>query len=588
MSPITKNLFSLIWYFVRPYRWRFFAMAFFRISSVVLESVVVNYTIRSLLEQLGKWSDDRTNIVLSVKWHLLAFFMVLVAIELLFRLYDYMHVKILPPFQANLRMWVVRYLQDHSYQFFTQHFSGDLVKRVDDLTYGVAEIVIMAVGSFCPTFCAIFAGVLCFFYIQPVFGSILMAWLTLHIIAYFVYVKRFNHPMMVHAEKIARLCGSMGDGFSNILSIKLFARNSHAIAHLSVPQEAEKEAHQKALSTIAYFHCVVSGLFMLCIGIGLTLSVVYYWKLNKITISDATYVFFTAISLCNAVWETVALFPDFFEEIGDCQQVLKLLQQKYTVVDKPMASLLQCQSATIEFKNVSFSYGNPYNFIDNQSIKINSGEKVGLVGLSGSGKTTFVHLLLRFFDPQSGSIAINGQDIATVTQESLRAAIAFISQDPMLFHATILENIRYGFMEATDHQVMVAAQAAKCHNFIIHLPKGYQTVVGERGAQLSGGQRQRIAIARAILKNAPILILDEATAALDTITEMEIQESLGAVMAGKTVIVIAHRLSVLRTMDRILLLDQGKIVADGPHALLIKTSALYATMYRLYTQTSHE
>ncbi len=234
----------------------------------------------------------------------------------------------------------------------------------------------------------------------------------------------------------------------------------------------------------------------------------------------------------------------------------------------------------IQFQKVHFQYENAARLFSDKSVTIQPGQKVGLVGYSGSGKTTFVNLILRLYDIQSGHILIDGQNIATVTQESLRKEIALIPQDPTLFHRSLMENIRYGQPEATDEDVMVAAQKAHAHEFIMNLPDGYHTLVGERGIRLSGGQRQRVAIARAILKNAPILILDEATSALDSITEAQIQESLAILMGGRTTLVIAHRLSTLLNMDRLLIFDQGKVIEDGTHKSLIEKKGLYQSLWK--------
>lgn len=580
MQSITKNLKTFIWYFASQYKWRFIAMACLRMC-FVLDNLVVPYAFKVLVTRLTELADHRTGAWIKLGCPLIALLGIIVLIEVLFRLFDYMKIRTIPDFESKIRIWIVRYLQGHSYQFFTDHFSGDLVKRVNDLTDGISQIMMIIIASFLPAFCTILAGVFSFAYIQPTFGAVLMAWLILHTTTYLVYSKKCRRSVALHAEKGSRLSGSIVDGFINILNIKLFTRKNQETTHLLVPQATEKRAHEEALKLIMHLHFIISGLSIGFMGIGMLSYMIYYWQLGKLSISEVTYIFYAGNNICNLVWVSVAEFPDFFEEIGYCQQALKLLQKKHAVLDAPAASVLTCQSAAIAFKDVSFAYvpGNP--IFENQSIDIAPGEKVGLVGLSGSGKTTFINLLLRFFDLNKGVITIDGQDISTVTQESLRAAISLIPQDTTLFHDSILENIRYGRKEATDDEVIASAKKAKCHNFIMGLSQGYNTLVGERGSKLSGGQRQRIAIARAILKDAPILILDEATAALDAVTETEIQESLSMIMADKTTIVIAHRLTVLAAIDRVLVFNSGKIIANGSHETLLKISPLYANMCRL-------
>ncbi|MBX9620427.1 MAG: ATP-binding cassette domain-containing protein [Alphaproteobacteria bacterium] len=316
-------------------------------------------------------------------------------------------------------------------------------------------------------------------------------------------------------------------------------------------------------------------------GPGLALNGYAYWcwSHHLITVGDIVVIFNTSWNIIISLWWASIELPNAFKEIGICRQALTLLQVPVSLVDAPGAKDIAVKEGKIQFQKVHFQYGKSTALFTNKSVLIQPGQKIGLVGFSGSGKSTFVNLILRLFDISSGQILIDGQDIAKVTQDSLRKSIALIPQDPTLFHRTIIENIRYGRPEASDEEVIVAAQRAHAHEFIMTLSEGYHTLVGERGVKLSGGQRQRIAIARAILKDAPILILDEATSALDSVTEALIQESLSHLMEGRTTIVVAHRLSTLLDMDRLLVFDQGKIVEDGSHAALVKKEGLYKTLW---------
>jgi ATP-binding cassette subfamily B protein len=274
-------------------------------------------------------------------------------------------------------------------------------------------------------------------------------------------------------------------------------------------------------------------------------------------------------------------FLDFFEYVGNISDGVSIIVRPHEVIDHRNARQLDVHSGKIEFRHVDFSYTGGKPVFKDLCVSINPGEKIGLVGFSGSGKSTLVNLALRLFEPQSGSILIDGQDIQTVSQDSLRASIAMIPQDPMLFHRTLMENIRYGRLDASDDEVIEAAQKAHAHEFIMDTEDGYESLVGERGVKLSGGQRQRIALARAILKHASILLLDEATSALDSITERYIQESLAYLMADKTVIVIAHRLSTLSHLDRILVFHEGLIVEDATHEELLASGGHYAKLWSM-------
>jgi ATP-binding cassette subfamily B protein len=269
----------------------------------------------------------------------------------------------------------------------------------------------------------------------------------------------------------------------------------------------------------------------------------------------------------------------FSKEVGNCRQALNIIVEPHEIQDHPNASDLLVTQGQIVFDKVQFQYQNTEPLFENKTVTILPGQKVGLVGHSGSGKTTFVNLILRLFDVSQGTILIDGQDIKKVTQQSLRKNIGMIPQDPSLFHRTLFENIQYGRFEATSDEVITAAKQANAHEFIMHLPKGYESLVGERGVKLSGGQRQRIAIARAFLKNAPILILDEATSQLDSVTEQNIQESLWQLMQNKTTIVIAHRLSTLLHMDRILVFEKGRIIEDGTHQALLAQAGRYSSLW---------
>jgi len=285
------------------------------------------------------------------------------------------------------------------------------------------------------------------------------------------------------------------------------------------------------------------------------------------------------MELGHMMWYTMYQVDQFNQALGKAKQSLNALLIPHDIKDETNATQLLVTQGRIEFSRVKFNYLGGYSLFQNKSVIIDAGQKVGLVGYSGGGKSTFVNLILRLYDVVDGQILIDGQNISDVNQESLRQAVAMIPQDPTLFHRSLKDNIRYGKTNASDDEVILASQKAHAHEFISLLPEGYEALVGERGVKLSGGQRQRIAIARAILKNAPILVLDEATSQLDSITESDIQESLWELMQGKTTLVIAHRLSTLLHMDRILVFDKGHIVEDGTHAELLNRDGLYKSLW---------
>jgi ATP-binding cassette subfamily B protein len=303
------------------------------------------------------------------------------------------------------------------------------------------------------------------------------------------------------------------------------------------------------------------------------------FKQGSVTPGDFVLLTTINIAIIGDLWQLSRNIIKFSEYSGNIKQGLSVVLAPHDIQDKTDATVLSLTKGQITFDDVTFHYKHTNPLFKNLSLTIEPGQKVGLVGYSGGGKTTFANLVLRLYEVTDGCIRIDGQAIQNVTQDSLHAHIGMIPQDPSLFHRTLMENIRYGNMEATDADVREAAKRAHAHDFIVNLPDGYASLVGERGVKLSGGQRQRIAIARAILKNAPILFLDEATSQLDSMTERDIQDSLWTLMQDKTTIVIAHRLSTLLHMDRILVFDRGKIVEDGTHEQLLNNTGLYKTLW---------
>jgi ABC-type multidrug transport system fused ATPase/permease subunit len=282
------------------------------------------------------------------------------------------------------------------------------------------------------------------------------------------------------------------------------------------------------------------------------------------------------------MWDFSRIVRDFYEGFADAKEMIDIMLLPHEIKDIPNASALKITAGEIEFRDVTFNFNETREVLSKISVKIKGGQKVALIGPSGAGKSTFIRLILRLYDLAGGEILIDGTDIHTVTQESLRQNISLVPQDPVLFHRSLLENIRYGRKDATDSEVIEAARLAHCDEFVQNLPLKYETYVGERGIKLSGGERQRVAIARAILKNAPILVLDEATSSLDSASESLIQDALDVLMKGKTTIVIAHRLSTIRKMDRIIVMEGGSIIEDDTHEELLKNeNGLYGRLWKL-------
>jgi ATP-binding cassette subfamily B protein len=346
------------------------------------------------------------------------------------------------------------------------------------------------------------------------------------------------------------------------MNTKLFANTQHEIENLTddvmqlVNNDRKLLWYNLKMSALQGAALIILTIVMLC---GLIYGRMHGW----VSVGDFALVITLTLYFVNSVFDMGSQMQDFFRIVGTCNQALSIIRLSHDIVNVPEAKPLKVTHGDIEFERIYFDYDKQESLFENFNLTIHSGEKVGLVGASGGGKSTFIKLMLRLMDIKSGRILIDDQDIKMVTKQSLRQQIGTIPQEPNLFHRTIMDNIRFARPDAKEHEVIQAAKKARCHDFIMELPDQYHALVGERGVKLSGGERQRIAIARAFLKNAPILLLDEATSSLDSLTEQKIHESLHEVMAHKTTIVIAHRLSTLKDMDRILVFSHGKIIEDG-------------------------
>lgn len=502
-----------------------------------------------------------------------------VGIEISFRLGGILMANVFPKLEKQIRMYMFSHMQDQSQAYFSTHFAGNISTKISDMVDNMNHVLNLIITLFLPMFLAVIISTVIFYQLSPFFAMVLIGWALIHMGIGIMYASRCTYYSTIHSETRSQLNGRIVDSLTNYFAVKIFSNKKYELNFVGELQKQEQKQNKQQLVYIEKVRVVLGILSFLGPGLGLNGYAYWCWTHHLVTVGDIVLVFNTSWNIIMMLWWASIELPNFFKGIGVCQQALSLLQAPITLVDAPQAKELSIRQGKIQFQKVHFQYPNMSPLFSNKSILIKPGQKVGLVGYSGSGKTTFVNLILRLFDIQSGQILIDDQDIAGVTQDSLRKAISFIPQDPTLFHRTLLDNIRYGMPDAFEEDVIVAAQKAHAHEFIMTLPQEYHTPVGERGMKLSGGQRQRISIARAILKNAPILILDEATSALDSFTEANIQESLSTLMTGKTTMVIAHRLSTLLNMDRILVFDRGKIVEDGTHEALLAKQGLYHSLW---------
>jgi ATP-binding cassette subfamily B protein len=544
-----------------------------------LDATVLPYLLRLIVDTLTQYDADRTAAWPALKMVLLYVVVVWILVEVGFRTRGFLQARFYPKLEADIRMAMFDHIQRHSPKYFNEHFAGSLANKISDMTTQVTSILQNLVQLFLPTAFTCILTVVLFSKVNPLFAKILGAWVVIHFATVFAFTPKCAKYSNIHGEVRSTLVGKIVDSLTNNFAVNLFTRFRFERSYVGIYQKEEQEKNRQSQIYIQWMFASLSVIYLLGI-VGLNGFLIIYWMQGKITTGEIIQVFNTTWNLIFMLWFSGEAIPQFFQSVGIAKQALSVMNDPQDILDPPQAAPLAIKQGEIIFENVSFQYGEKKLF-HNKNIHIKGGEKVGLVGYSGAGKSTFVNLILRFYPVEKGRILIDGQDITQITLESLRSQVALIPQDPLLFHRTLEDNIRYGRIDASKEEVIQAAQLAHCDGFIRKTPDGYNSLVGERGTKLSGGERQRIAIARAMLAKSPILLLDEATSALDSITERYIQDSLEKLMENRTTIVIAHRLSTLAKMDRILVFDQGRVVEEGSHEKLLAKDGHYARMWRM-------
>jgi ATP-binding cassette subfamily B protein len=573
MNTLPKSLPKFIWHFLRPVKKYFIyllVLITFASSMVAVDGYISKYFIDTIVS--GKLIKDNTIYLI------LAFIVWWELLNIIWRLIEYCEMKTHPQFRVSIVSSMTDYIINHSHSFFQENFAGSISNKVSEMSRAASTIIELGVYRIFYKLMMILFSTIVLWSANSLFAIIFISWCIAFILINMYFMKYLEHYSNLYSESSSSAFGKLVDIVNNIGNVKIFARRSSEIKLLQQSLEQTKQCDINIYKFEIKTNYVKGLMNTILIGT-MTYLLCKLFAEHKITVGDFSLVLLICCAISNETWDLIKEIGKATEEVGICNNSLKLIQTSFDVVDSPNAKKLVVNKGDIEFSHVNFKYHKGEKLFEDLSIKIKHGAKVGLVGYSGSGKTTFASLIIRLFDLDSGCIKIDGHDISKVTQDSLRENITFIPQDPTLFHRSLIENIRYGKVEATDEEVYNAAKLAHAHDFILKTSEKYNSLVGERGLKLSGGQRQRIAIARAILKNAPILILDEATSALDSHTEECIQDSLRELMAGKTTLVIAHRLSTLLSMDRILVFDKGKIVEDGSHQKLLGLKGLYTKLW---------
>jgi ATP-binding cassette subfamily B protein len=474
-----------------------------------------------------------------------------------------------------------KYLHGHSYDYFNNNFSGSLVRKVNRYSRAFEDITDQIIWNIAPTVISIIFILVVLFLRSPILAWIILIWTLIYIIFNYLFIRYKMKFDLERATIDSETTGYLADTVSNHLNIRSFSSFNSEFSGFKRITSRLCNIRIKAWSLDNYAEGV-QGLLMLLLEFIIMFFAILGWKNGLLTIGDFALIQAYLIKIFDNIWGVGRFMRKIYSSLADAQEMTEVLLTKHEIIDAEDAKPLNSKVADIIFHNVSFSYQKQSNIIDSLNLSIKNGEKLALIGPSGGGKSTIAKLLMRLYDIDSGEITINQQNIKDVTQNSLRDAIAFVPQDPVLFHRSLMENIKYSKPGATEKEVIAASKLAHCHEFISKLPLKYETFVGERGVKLSGGERQRVAIARAILKNAPILLLDEATSSLDSKSEKYIQAALGELMKDRTTIVIAHRLSTIMQMDRILVIDKGKVTEEGSHKELLKAkSGTYQKLWQI-------
>ncbi len=490
---------------------------------------------------------------------------------------------ILPNFGTLIRWRAHKHVLRQSVGWFENDFAGRIANRIMQTPPAAGEAVFQVFDAITFSLAYVIGSAILLANADPRLALPLVIWLGLYAMLVVWTVKRVGPASQASSDARSTVTGRVVDAYTNIHSVKMF---SHGPQEMDYAKDAIENARTTFQTEMRIFTIMDVTLVMLngLLIIGVVGGAIWLWSVGEASVGivAATTALVLRLNAMTA-WIMWAL-TSFFRQLGVVKEGMETIAQPITLVDQVDAQPLKFDEGRIEIDQLTHHYGRQTGGLDTVSLQIEPGQKIGLIGRSGAGKSTLVKLLLRFYDADSGRILIDDQDIAKVTQDSLRARIGMVQQDSSLLHRSVRDNIRYGRPDATEEEVIAAAKQAEAHEFILDLAdaegrEGYDAQVGERGVKLSGGQRQRITLARVMLKDAPILLLDEATSALDSEVEAAIQETLYGMMAGKTVIAIAHRLSTIAQMDRILVLDQGRIVEDGTHDALLSKGGLYADFW---------
>lgn len=579
MKENTKTTLLIYWQHVCRY-WPAFLVIVLGTAIASSTDIVVSHYFKQFFDVLdGSPSGDTIRheliraLLLISCWQLVGW--------LLWRTAGFTYTNYLPRVMEDLSNTAFKYLHGHSFAFFSNNFVGSLVKKLNRFVWSFDGLFEQVVWTLLPMSVTTILTFIILGLKNKWLGLGLILWTIVFLTITIAFTKFKLRYDIKRNEAETITSGFLADTVSNQASVKLFGGFRRETEKYAETNREVRRLSVWSWSMDSLFDAIQS-LMMIALEFAIFFSAIGLWQKGVITLGDFALIQILITSVIFRIWDLGRSIRHIYQELANAEEMTVIFKTHHEIKDAAGAKKLSVTNGKIEFQKIDFTYPNNKTILTDFNLTIQPHERLALVGRSGAGKSTIMHLLLRLYGVKKGQIMIDGQDISQVTLESLWQNLSLVPQDTMLFHRTIMENIRYGLPQATDAEARLAATAAHCDEFISTMEQGYNTKVGERGIKLSGGERQRIAIARAILRNAPILILDEATSSLDSESERLIQDALDNLMRGKTVIAIAHRLSTIMKMDRIVVMENGQIVEEGKHEDLIKKkSGIYQKLWQI-------
>lgn len=573
-----KTIIGHFWPHVKKYKKSFFFAFLGNATSITISSLLLPLYYKDIIDLISSVSD-RALAYDDLMSLLIKLGVAIIIYSAMARITAFALTYSQSNIMRELANYAFKQINKHSYHFFTSTFSGSIVAKTrrfirafenihDILVYDLLNAFIRLIGIF----------VILMFIIPPL-GMLFFVWTAVYIsITIYLAKKKIKYDIK-EAEADSVVTGKLADVITNILNIKIFSRIKNEFDLFSQSTADEEKKRRQAWYFGNKIDTLKSFLLATLEIVGMY-TVIKLWLGGAVSTGTVVLVQIYIVSIFSTLWNIGKIISRLSKSFSETSEIIEIFETEPDILDPEHPEICAINAGNIEFRNVTFKYRDGASVFKDFNFSVKHGEKIGLVGHSGAGKTTITKLLLRFADIQEGEILIDGQNIKNISQDDLRNNIAYVPQEPILFHRSLKANIAYGDPKATYEEIMEAARKARADEFINNLPNKYDTMVGERGVKLSGGQRQRVAIARAMLKKAPILLLDEATSSLDTVSEKYIQEAFDELMKGRTTIVIAHRLSTIQKMDRIVVIENGEIAEQGTHKALLAKKGIYHNLWK--------